>query len=564
MLWPVALNVFGACTIAPDLSGHVTVPAGTTALASQAFSDCGPGTSTNKLKTISFPASLTSLGSQVFRYQDELLSLDFSGTGITSFGYQICATCSQLHTLRLPATVTSIGSMACEYCSALTQVDIGSLTALTEIKMKAFRQATNLNDVGSPFPSSLQSIEHSVFTSAAIGWVQIDPTCWVGGSAFPNGYGTVAPSPPPTPPTPPSSPPQLPPPLLPPPRLPPPLLPPVVSEANASTNATAAPPAVCSSRACSFQARTLEEQVTAATTARVTSAAATTVAIAAAAAMGAPAALPLALVLQRAVLFTNIGGAPANPALASVGEQMQWTQGRFGLFSMARSGSSSSGSDEGSSSESYDGGNGGNRRRTSASGGSGGSAGSAAGQSGGGGASAGGGGSSSRRSQALAVRDALLVSVSDFAAIFFVFFILHLGVLWRWRKCMSRPTPPPGGVAPKPLRGTRAVDTAAVVLAPRGRGTAQAAQADEWAGAPPKRQPSDGGFHLFGWLQPKAQALEKAVAEGAPQRVKDASTEPQGRRRYRTKLRLRRVLLEWAVAPTSPANPTAAAAQTTT
>ena len=69
-----------------------------------------------------------------------------------------------------------------------------------------------------------------------------------------------------------------------------------------------------------------------ATTAQAATAVSLVATGAGAAALGAPALLPVALVLQKAVIFTNIGGAPAHPILAGVGEQMQWVQGRFGLF----------------------------------------------------------------------------------------------------------------------------------------------------------------------------------------------------------------------------------------
>ena len=70
-------------------------------------------------------------------------------------------------------------------------------------------------------------------------------------------------------------------------------------------------------------------------TVRASTAVAGCVVGAAVAGAGAPAALPLAFALQKAVLCTNIGGAPANPILAGVGESMQWVQGRFGLFDSA-------------------------------------------------------------------------------------------------------------------------------------------------------------------------------------------------------------------------------------
>jgi hypothetical protein len=89
---------------------------------------------------------------------------------------------------------------------------------------------------------------------------------------------------------------------------------------------------VCTSRACSTALLTPEQKEVVATTATATSAATTLVVGTAVATAGAAAAVPLAFALQKAVLFTNIGGAPANPMLSGVAENLQWTQGRFGIF----------------------------------------------------------------------------------------------------------------------------------------------------------------------------------------------------------------------------------------
>lgn len=103
--------VSAPCTIAPDANGHVDVPSGTTSLGNGALADCGSSTSTNKLRTITFPSSLTSLGRQAFRNQDELLALDLSMTSIPSFGYQVCHACRQLLSLTLPSTLQVIDRM---------------------------------------------------------------------------------------------------------------------------------------------------------------------------------------------------------------------------------------------------------------------------------------------------------------------------------------------------------------------------------------------------------------------------------------------------------------------
>ena len=91
----------------------------------------------------------------------------------------------------------------------------------------------------------------------------------------------------------------------------------------------------CSSRTCTAIKLSPEQKIAVESTVQATSAVIGVVGVSTAVALGAPAVMPMAFVLQKAVLFTNIGGVPASPVLAGVGEQMQWVQGRFGFFSSA-------------------------------------------------------------------------------------------------------------------------------------------------------------------------------------------------------------------------------------
>ena len=144
------------------------------------------------------------------------------------------------------------------------------------------------------------------------------------------------PSIPPAPPPP--SPPPRPPPSPPTPSLPPLLPPPVVSPLNSTENASQPSllaGSTCSSRTCTAIKLSPEQKIAVESTVQATSAVIGVVGVSTAVALGAPAVMPMAFVLQKAVLFTNIGGVPASPVLAGVGEQMQWVQGRFGFFSSA-------------------------------------------------------------------------------------------------------------------------------------------------------------------------------------------------------------------------------------
>ena len=95
-----------------------------------------------------------------------------------------------------------------------------------------------------------------------------------------------------------------------------------------------------STRASVVNNLTPTQRETAETVSAAITGAATTVAVVLVATAGAPAALPLAFVMQKAVLFTNIGGAPTNPTLAGIADNMQFVQGRVGIFSFGDSSNS--------------------------------------------------------------------------------------------------------------------------------------------------------------------------------------------------------------------------------
>ena len=88
------------CAIIPDGNGHVDVPPGTTWIPNRAYQDCVT------LRTISFPSSLSSVGSQVFRNCRNLEALDFSQTSITSFGYQVARSAFQQVSRQRPPPCT--------------------------------------------------------------------------------------------------------------------------------------------------------------------------------------------------------------------------------------------------------------------------------------------------------------------------------------------------------------------------------------------------------------------------------------------------------------------------
>ena len=117
-------------------------------------------------------------------------------------------------------------------------------------------------------------------------------------------------APPPPPPSTPPAPPATPPPP-PPPRAPPP---------------PQGPPSTITELLTAEQVEAVQAAAAVASTTVAAAAAGATVAA------GAAAAAPMALALQRAVMFSDVAGAPANPTMQELGASMQWVTGRFDLF----------------------------------------------------------------------------------------------------------------------------------------------------------------------------------------------------------------------------------------
>ena len=145
---------------------------------SVAFSGC------STLTSVTFPASLTSIGGHAFQGCSALTSVDLSSTSLTSIGSSAFSGCEALTSVVFPASLTSIGGGAFYYCVALTSVAFPA--SLTSIGYDAFRDcdaltsvdllSTSLTYIGDgafyncdaltsvTFPASLMSIEGSAFS----------------------------------------------------------------------------------------------------------------------------------------------------------------------------------------------------------------------------------------------------------------------------------------------------------------------------------------------------------------------------------------------------------------
>lgn len=89
-----------------------------------------------KLTTISFPSTLTTLGSSAFAGCENLTSINFANTQVKTIGANLFSNCASLTHVDLPSTVSSIRSGAFAGAKALDYVVIPD--AITQINSNAF------------------------------------------------------------------------------------------------------------------------------------------------------------------------------------------------------------------------------------------------------------------------------------------------------------------------------------------------------------------------------------------------------------------------------------------
>ena len=126
-----------------------------TALVDNAFSGA-------KVKSITIPDSVTSIGSSAFQSCSSLTSVVIPD-GVTSIGNQAFYNCSSLTSVVIPDSVTSIDYQAFSSCSSLTSVVIGD--SVMSIGDFAFENCSSLTSV--VIPDSVTSIGNAVFSSCS-------------------------------------------------------------------------------------------------------------------------------------------------------------------------------------------------------------------------------------------------------------------------------------------------------------------------------------------------------------------------------------------------------------
>ena len=125
-----------------------------------AFSGC------SDLKSVTFPASLTSIGERAFGSCSGLASVDLSScTSLTSIGDSAFSYCTRLKNVSFPASLTWIGNSAFHYCKGLTSVSFPA--SLTSIGNYAFYKCTGLTSVDLSSYTSLTSIGGGAFSGCS-------------------------------------------------------------------------------------------------------------------------------------------------------------------------------------------------------------------------------------------------------------------------------------------------------------------------------------------------------------------------------------------------------------
>ena len=115
-------------------------------------------TSDRKIKKITIPDSVTSIGSYAFYYCTALINVIIPDS-VTSIGSYAFYNCTSLMNVTIPDSVTSIGSYAFYSCTSLMNVTIPD--SVTSIGSYAFSGCTSLTNI--VIPDSVTSIESYVF-----------------------------------------------------------------------------------------------------------------------------------------------------------------------------------------------------------------------------------------------------------------------------------------------------------------------------------------------------------------------------------------------------------------
>ena len=136
--------------------GHFGIPEGTITIVSGSWEEWGVDRKT--VKTVTFPATVTSIGRYAFFGCILLVTVTIPDS-VTSIGGNAFNGCRSLVTLTIPDNVTNIGESAFSGCSSLVRLTIPE--SVTTIEYGAFNDCSSL--VTFTIPGSVTSIGGSAF-----------------------------------------------------------------------------------------------------------------------------------------------------------------------------------------------------------------------------------------------------------------------------------------------------------------------------------------------------------------------------------------------------------------
>ena len=209
----IGLQAFCNCNLST-----ITIPASVTEMSTEVFAYCRslsevifqPGTTRiwdyefcgcSSLTEITIPETVTTIGSGAFTSTG--LTSVVIPNGVTNLGSDAFSSCKNLNSVTLPATLTEVPDSLFSDCSSLTNVTMPN--GITAIGSRAFNYCTGLSKINLPdsvteikssafsmtksltsvhFPAGLQTIGDNAFNYSAITSVTLQNVTTIGKNAF--------------------------------------------------------------------------------------------------------------------------------------------------------------------------------------------------------------------------------------------------------------------------------------------------------------------------------------------------------------------------------------------
>ena len=139
----------------------VTIPASVTVINASAFDTC------RNMETITFESGskLETIGNAAFAANQKVTTLTLPDS-LKTFGLRSFYNCEKLETVTLGSGLTSFGAEAFETCDELQTVDMTKATSLTTIQDDAFKDCDKLTSV--TFPNNLTTLGGYIFEGCSL------------------------------------------------------------------------------------------------------------------------------------------------------------------------------------------------------------------------------------------------------------------------------------------------------------------------------------------------------------------------------------------------------------